>query len=133
VEAGIETLERTIAFGRDASLEKRLRVLYSQYALVLSDMGHQADAANAAKHSVDLREARLRDQPGDPHIRRDVAVAMPNYAMILARAGRTKEACAAARRAVALWDEIARRGDMGKRDARVDVPEAKASVARHCR
>lgn len=97
---------------------------------MLSSLGRQADAVRISNRSVALRERRLARAPGDPQRNRDLAVALPDHAEILAKAGDRPAACAAARRAAGRWDDIRRRGDLGERDAKNDVREANSAVAK---
>jgi serine/threonine-protein kinase len=130
--AGVTALERTLAFGTDSNLQLRLLFLYSQEALVLDLLGRHGDAALVSQRSVDLREARLALAPEDPLRRRELAAALPNHAGILAHTGQSDAACAAARRAVALWQALRAAGDLSPRDARAELPAAETSVRTRC-
>lgn len=129
---GIVALQRVLAFGPDANIEKRLLILYGQEGNVLSDMGRMAEAVAASNASIDLRRARLARAPGDPQRNRDLAVALPNHAAVLARAGKRGEACAVAQEAVRQWAAIRAAGNLSERDAAKDVPEAAKVAARLC-
>lgn len=131
--AGVAALERALAFGEDANLQMRLLILYSQEGLILDSLGRSVEAAAVSQRSIDLRRARLAAAPGNPQRKRDLAAALPNHAAILAHAGRAAEACAAARLAMLSWRELGSSGDLGPRDARVEVPTAAAAAALHCR
>ena len=43
------------------------------------------------------------------------------------------DACAAMRGALAQWEILRRQGDLGERDAAVDVPRAEAAARLYCR
>lgn len=129
---GTQAIEAALAFGPDANLEKQLLVLYAQESLVLVDMGRAKEAVTVSQRNINLREARLRRSPKDPQRNRDVAVGLPNHALILNAAGMKAQACASAQRAVAVWKSIELRGDLGSRDAKNDVPEARAAAFKYC-
>jgi eukaryotic-like serine/threonine-protein kinase len=129
---GIGALKRILAFGPDATIEKRLLILYGQESLVLSKMGRMTQAVDASNASIALRRARLARAPDDPQRNRDLAVAMPQHAEVLARAGQQGEACRAAQSGLQIWQNIRAAGNLGKRDAAKDFPEAKAMAARLC-
>lgn len=129
---GIAVLRRVLEFGPDANIEKRLLILYGQEGNVLSDMGRMAEAVAASNASIDLRRARLARVPGDPQRNRDLAVALPNHAEVLARAGKRREACAIAQEAVREWAAIRAAGNLSARDAAKDVPEAERTASRFC-
>ncbi len=130
---GIGALQRVLAFGPDANIEKRLLILYGQEGLVLSSLGRTAEAVTASNNSIALRRARLARAPHDPQRNRDLAVALPNHADVLAHAGKGSEACAATQEAVQLWASIRTSGNLGKRDAAKDVPEAANMASKLCR
>jgi tetratricopeptide (TPR) repeat protein len=132
VRAGVSALEQALAFGMDSNLQKRLLILYSQEALVLDAMGRHDEAAAVSQRSVDLRQQRLASAPRDLQRQRDLAVALPNHAGILAHAGRREAACAASRQAIALWQALRAGGALSARDARTDIPPAEAAVRTHC-
>lgn len=129
---GIVALQRVLAFGPDANIEKRLLILYGQEANVLSDMGRMAEAVAASNASIALRRERLARVPHDPQRNRDLAVALPNHAEVLARAGSHRAACNAAQEAVRQWTAIRAAGNLGARDAAKDVPEAAKVATRLC-
>ena len=95
-------------------------------------MGRAKEAVTVSQRNINLREARLYRWPKDPQRNRDVAVGLPNHALILNAAGMKAQACASAQRAVAVWKSIELRGDLGSRDAKNDVPEARAAAFKHC-
>ena len=132
-QEGVRAVQTALEFGQDANLEQHLLILSAQEALILADLGRVEEAVTASTRSVVLREARLASAPNDPLRSRELAVALPNHAGILKAAGRRAEACATATRAVELWHSIALRGDLGGRDAKVDVPEAKSKADAYCR
>ena len=129
---GIVALQRVLAFGPDANIEKRLLILYGQEGNVLSDMGRMAEAVAASDASIALRRERLARAPRDPQRNRDLAVALPNHAEVLARAGSHRAACNAAQEAVRQWTAIRAAGNLGARDAAKDVPDAAKVAIRLC-
>ena len=131
-QAGVRAIEAALSFGDDANLEEHLLVLKGQESLVLADLGRMDEAVLASERSIALRESRLAQVPKDAQRSRELAVALPNHAVILEKSRRNKEACAAANRAVALWQGIQARGELGARDAKVDVPDAKARATQYC-
>lgn len=130
---GIAALERALSFGPDVNLERRLSILYGQGALVLGGLRRHADAAAMSRLGFSLRTTRLVRSPGDPQSRRDVGVAGANHARILAEAGATAEACAAARMSEQAWEALRRAGDLGGRDAENEIRPVAEAVRRYCR
>jgi eukaryotic-like serine/threonine-protein kinase len=130
---GIAALRRVLDFGPDANIEKQLLILYGQEGALLSDLDRPGEAVIASNASIALRRARLARAPRDPQRNRDLAVALPNHADVLARAGRTGEACTAAREGARQWQSIRAAGNLGARDAAKDLPAAVAMAARLCR
>jgi tetratricopeptide (TPR) repeat protein len=131
--AGAAAIERALAFGPDVALERRLTFLYGQEALILEAMGRRDEALAVSERSIALRRRRLALAPGEPQNRRSLAVPMVNHARLLAAAGRLADACAAVREALAQWAILRRQGDLGERDAAVDLREAEAAARLHCR
>lgn len=132
VQAGSAAMRRALAFGPDAAIEMRLLVLYGQEANILAAMGRSREAAEASEHSIAMREARRRAQPGDPARRRDLAVALASHADTLRLAGATDAACRAARRGQALWQDIRTRGDLADRDARLELAKMDTAARAAC-
>jgi serine/threonine protein kinase len=130
--AGAAAVEQALAFGPDVNLERRLMILYGQEANVLDAMGRRAEAISVSERDVALRRRRLQQAPGDPQNRRAFAVGMPSHARLLAAAGRRGEACAAARGAADQWEILRRRGDLGQRDADIEVPATRNLVRQYC-
>lgn len=130
--AGIAALERALEFGPDANLERRLTILYGQEAIILDAMGRRGEAIRVSARGVALRRQRLALAPSDPQNRRAYAIGMPNHARFLAAAGRRAEACAAARGGMEQWEILRRRGDLGRRDAEVEVPAVQRLVRQYC-
>lgn len=131
--AGDRALRQILAFGPDANVEKRLLVVLGQESLTQAVLGHPAEAAALSQESIDLRDARLRRDPLDPQRNRDLGVALPNHARLLAGIGQKAAACAAAARAVAVWRAIAQRGHLSARDRAIDQPAAARLQAELCR
>lgn len=131
--AGVAQMQRVLAYGPDANIEKRLLVLYGQEAAVLSQLGDVDEAVEVSNRSIALREARLARQPRDPQRNRDLAIALTSGVEFLGRASRPDEACRLARRAAAQWQAIAARGNLGERDARRNRPMAEGAVRQYCR
>ena len=129
---GIIAMQQVLAFGPDANIEKRLLILYGQEGSILADMGRLKEAVAASNASVALRRTRLAREPLDPQRNRDLAVALPNYAEVLARAGMRAEACVAVREGIRQWEAIRTAGNLGNRDAAKDVPDAVQMAARLC-
>ena len=131
-EAGVATMRRVLSYGPDANAEKWLAILYNQAALMRTDLGDLAGAVAPALASVAIRERRAASAPDDPRRARDLAVGLAAAADTLGKAGRRGEACTLATRAVATWAEIARRGRLGKLDAKKTYPKAQATRAGLC-
>lgn len=130
--AGVAEMQRVLAYGPDANIEKRLLVLYGQEATMLSQLGDVGEAVQVSNRSIALREARLARQPLDPQRSRDLAIALTSGVEFLARAARPDEACRLAQRAAAQWQAIAARGNLGERDARRNKPAAEGAVRQYC-
>ncbi len=131
-EQGIAVMERVLSFGVDAEAEKRLLVLLGQQSLLLAQLGRPAAAVVPSSRSIAIRDERARLEPNDPARERDIAVALPAHARILAAAGRNADACAAARRAVEVWASIAAKGRLGAKDARDDQPRSVKMMQQFC-
>jgi eukaryotic-like serine/threonine-protein kinase len=129
---GIAALKRVLVFGPDANIEKRLLILLAQQGLVLSDLGRMSEAVEASTASIALRRDRLARALNDPARNRDLAVALPNHAQVLANAGLKQRACSEARAGVRQWEAIRASGNLGERDAAKDVPAAAQMAARLC-
>lgn len=125
-DGGVATLKQLLRYGPDAAAEKKLLVLYGQQAALLGDLGRGAEALTPSGASVALRDARLRRSPGDPQRMRDLAIGLAPHARLLAAAGRDADACAAAARAFAIWNDIRARGRLGTLDARKNLPDSEA-------
>lgn len=132
-DGGVATLKQLLRFGPDAAAEKKLLVLYGQQAALLGDLGRGAEALTPSTASVALREARLRRSPGDPQRMRDLAIGLAPHARLLAKVGRDADACAAAARAFAVWNDIRARGHLGALDARKNLPASEALRQELCR
>ena len=130
--AGISALKPVLDFGPDANIENILLILYAQEGNVLSSLGRSAEAVEASTESIALRRGRLAREPGDLHRIRDLAVALPNHAEVLARAGMARQSCMAARDGVAEWNALRSAKTLTPRDAADDVPKAIAAVSRFC-
>jgi serine/threonine-protein kinase len=130
--AGIAALERALDFGPDVNLERRLTYLYGQESIILDAQGQHAEALAVSERGIALRQRRLVLAPSEAQNRRSLAVAIPNHARMLATAGRRADACAAARSGLEQWRILRRNGDLGQRDATVDVPQAEAAVRQYC-
>lgn len=129
---GEALLKRMLAQGPDAAAEKKLLVLYGQEALLLGALGRPNDAVTPSAASVALREARLRGSPDDPQRMRDLVIGLGSHADRLAEAGQGGKACEAARRTVALWQQIEARKRLGALDARKNVPKAHERQEKYC-
>jgi eukaryotic-like serine/threonine-protein kinase len=129
VEEGIAAMKQVLVFGPDATIEKRLLTLDALQGQILADLGRSADAIAASNASLELRRQRLLRAPRDPQRNRDLAVALPNHALVLARGGKKVEACNTAREAQRQWQAILREGNLGVRDAAREIPAA-AKVAK---
>lgn len=132
VRRGKLAIDRALAFGADANAQKFQLILLGHEANLLHAMGRSMAAVPISNQGLAIREARLAAAPGDPVRLRDIAIALPSHADILAAAGQPESACAAARRAVALLDQLAARRQIGERDRAVDMPAAADAVRRHC-
>jgi serine/threonine-protein kinase len=132
-QAGVEAIERALAFGPDFNLERRLAILYAQQAILLEAMGRRAEAAALSQRGMDLRWRHLTSAPSDPQNRRSYGVAIANHARLLAAAGRRADACAAVRSGDAQWRIQRERGDLSARDAAVEVPAVRKLVTVYCR
>ncbi|MBD1208912.1 MAG: hypothetical protein H9535_10800, partial [Ignavibacteria bacterium] len=130
---GIAALNRTLAFGPDAALEKRLVVLLGQQALLLNDMGRTADAVSASTQGISFRRKWLAEAPGDPNRQRDVAVALAAHSDLLAKSGNLSAACSEAQQGTQLLERMRQSGNLSNRDAHIDVPKLADAVRRHCR
>jgi len=130
--AGQQALTRVLAFGPDAAAEKKLLMLYGQEAALLDAEGHVRAALMPSAASITLRRRRLARSMGDPQRMRDLAIGLAPHAALLARAGQRGEACTSAREAVAIWDEIRRRGHLGLLDARKNLPHSKMLAKTFC-
>ncbi|WP_395612155.1 protein kinase domain-containing protein [Allosphingosinicella sp.] len=131
--AGIAALQRALEFGPDVNLERRLTYLYGQASLILDALGRHAEALTMSEQSMALRRRRLAIAPSEAQNRRTLAVAIPNHARMLAAAGRRADACAAVRSGLEQWEILRRDGDLGQRDATVDLPQTEAAVRQYCR
>lgn len=131
-DEGVASLQQLLRFGPDAAAEKKLLVLYGQQAALLGTMGRMADGIIPSTASVRLREARLARAPGDPQRLRDLAIGLAPHARLLAKAEHPADACQAASRAVAMWDDIRARGLLGARDARKNLPESETLKKNLC-
>jgi hypothetical protein len=132
-ETGVATMRRVLSYGPDSNAEKWLAILHNQQAALLAAQGRVREAAAATLASIAIRERRAAAQPGDFRRTRDLAVGLKTAAETLAKAGRGAEACRLARRSVGLWQAIARRGQLGKLDAKKAFPEARGAAAAVCR
>lgn len=130
--AGVAAMERALSFGPDVNLERRLTILYGQEAIILDALGRRAEALAVSERGIALRQRRLALTPGEPQNRRALAVAIPNHARMLAAAGRRADACAAARSGLEQWQALRRQGDLGQRDASVEVPQTETAVRTYC-
>lgn len=130
--AGVATLRRVLGHGPDANAEKWLAILYGQEAALLAASGRHAAAARSALASAAIRERRVAASPRDHRRTRDLAIGLVTAADILAGAGQRGAACRHAGRAVAAWQTIERRGQLGARDRAKAYPKARAAVARLC-
>ncbi len=128
-EAGIAAMKQVLAFGPDATIEKRLLTLYGQQGQLLADLGRHAEAIAASNSSIALRRQRLAREPHDPQRNRDLAVALPNHALVLSSGGKKQEACSSSREAVQQWQLIRKARNLSARDAAKVLPEA-AKVAK---
>lgn len=132
LERAALTLRQVLVFGSDAMVEKRLVIVEAQQAQALASRGRVREAVQVSSASIALREARLSRVPSDPQRTRDLAVALPNHAELLAKSGDRRAACKAATRGVAVWLAIRAQGNLSKRDAANDVPAALEVKARLC-
>ncbi len=132
VRLGKRAIDRALAFGPDANAEKWLFILLADEANRLRSLRRFDEAVESSQRSIDLRSARLVAAPDDPMRSRDLAVALPNHAETLAAAGHRDNACAQARRAVALFERMIARRELGARDQQVDVPVARQAQAHLC-
>ncbi len=132
-DAGVATLKQLLNFGPDAAAEKKLLVLYGQQAALLGDMGRGADALAPSAASVTLREARLARTPDDPQRMRDLAIGLGPHAKLLDKLGHDAQACAAATRASAIWNDIRARGRLGALDARKNLPQSETLKNNLCK
>lgn len=130
--AGIAALKRVLEHGPDANVERRLLILYSQEALVLTEMGRLEEAVAASERSIGMREAWVRREPASQPRARDLAIALGPHADLLARAGDREAACRHAARAVAIWSDMKKKGQQSALDAARSVPPAERSVRSHC-
>lgn len=130
--AGVTALERALAFGPDVNLERRVTFLYGQEAIVLEGLGRRTEALAVSERGIALRRRRLEAAPSDPQNRRAYAVPMVNHARLLAAVGRRADACTAMRGALEQWSLLRGRGELGQRDAAVDVPRAQAAARLYC-
>jgi serine/threonine-protein kinase len=130
--AGVVAIERALAFGPDVNLERRLTFLYGQEAIVLESLGRRPEALAVSERGITLRRRRLELAPGDPQNRRAYAVPMVNHARLLASLGRRADACTAVRGALEQWAILRRNGELGQRDAAVDVRQAETAAGRYC-
>ncbi len=133
VRLGKAAIDRALAFGPDANAEKWLLILLADEANRLRSLRRFDAAVASSQRSIDLRSARLAAAPDDPIRTRDLAVALPNHAETLGAAGPGEDACSQARRAVALFERMIARRELGARDSEVDVPVARQAQARWCR
>jgi serine/threonine-protein kinase len=131
-QAGVDAIERALAFGPDFNLERRLAILYAQQAIILEAMGRRAEAASLSQRGMDIRWRHLASAPSDPQNRRNYGVAVANHARLLAAAGRRADACAAVRSGDAQWRIQRERGDLSQRDAQVEVPAVRKLVGEYC-
>ncbi|HTU11873.1 MAG TPA: serine/threonine-protein kinase [Allosphingosinicella sp.] len=132
VEAGVVTIERALSFGPDLNLERRLTILYGQQALLLDNLGRRREAATISSRALLLRRQRVARAPSDPQNHRSVATSMVNHARILVNAGRRGEACASVREGLAEWRWLETRGELGQRDAAVEIPATQAAIRNYC-
>ncbi len=123
-DAGVAALKRLLAFGPDAAAEKKLLVLYGQQAVLLDGLGETGQSLVPSQASIALRARRLAVAPGDPQRMRDLAIGLAPHAELLAKAGRTADACAAASRAVDVWAAIRAAGKLGAKDANKNLPHS---------
>ncbi len=130
---GIKSLRQLLDFGPDAAAEKKLLVLLGQEAALLDQMGRFREALVPSLASVSLRERRLAQAPDNPQRLRDLAIGIPPYAELLAKAGASEQACAAAGRAVAIWADIKRKGQLGSLDARKNLPQSGTLKEKLCK
>jgi len=130
--AGVVALEQALSFGPDVNLERRLTILYGQEALILEALGRRPEALAVSERSIALRQRRLALAPSEPQNRRALAVVIPNHARLLGAAGRRADACAAARSGLEQWEILRRNGDLGQRDASVEIPATQAAIRQFC-
>lgn len=131
-DAGAERIEALLRMGPDAAAEKRLLMLYGEQALLLGNLKRTLAAVTPSAKSVALREARLARAPDNPQRMRDLAVGAMPHAELLAAAGRTEEACRTARRGEAMWQAIARRGELSAFDRAKNLPRSGTMVKKLC-
>ncbi len=129
---GEQVLRTMLAQGPDAAAEKKLLVLYGEEALLLGDMGRKEEALVPSRASLALREQRLAASPGDPQRMRDLAIGLGAHVDRLGEAGHGAQACAAARRTVAIWGRITALRRLGALDARKNVPKSNERVNKFC-
>lgn len=132
LEAGRRAVERALSYGPDASAEKLLLVLLGEEANRMRTTGNADAALTLSQRSIGLREERLGRAPGDPLRARDLAIALPAHADVLAAVGQRDAACLTARRGAKILDELRASRRLGTRDIEVDIPKAAKAVAAHC-
>lgn len=129
---GIAAMRRLLASGPDSLAENRLQILLAQESTILDAIGRRREAMVSSTRGVELREARLRREPGNPQRMSDLAAGMRPHADLLARIGDRRGACGAARRAMELWDNLARRSQLSDLARTREVPLVKSARDRYC-
>ena len=129
---GAASMERLLQAGRDSSAQKMLLILYGQEAVDLENMGRISEAIGQATAANTLRERRLAASPGDPQAMRDLAIGLTQQGRLLGLAGRNREACATAKRTLALWNSLKAHGSLGAFDVSREVPKADALKRSFC-
>lgn len=131
-DAGIASMRRMLSYGADAAGEKMLFILHGQRALVLSSMGRNAEAAQAAADDITIQRRRLAAEPGDPSRWRDLGVGLLMQADLLWKAGRHSESCSTARATLGVWKHLESRRQLSASDRTHMLPRAEANLRRSC-
>jgi tetratricopeptide (TPR) repeat protein len=129
---GIDAMETVLASGPDDGFQKLLLILLGEESILLSNMNRVDEAIESSRRGLAIRERRAAAVPGEWQRRRDLAIGLIAEARLLAGAKRRGDACTSARRAIAIFEDSARRRTIGEFDLTRTLPDVRALAVTVC-